>query len=147
MWYVEVHVYSSKFLNNQSEIIRNIEIGNSLFSHFILYCPLSFYNPITKWWIIGHIFLTKTLISHKIKAIEQNKEKGSKKTSCKLGQYKNMGSIFNTFENLALFVIRAFIVLKTHHLGVIVSIFLIISGFVFCLFFPPQKILAHPNHS
>ena len=52
------------------------------------------------------------------KMIEQNKEKGFKKTSCKLGKCKNMGSIFYTFEYLALFVVRAQ-ALKTHHFGVI----------------------------
>ena len=60
----------------------------------------------------------KTLISHKIKEIEHNKQKISKKASSKLGQYKNMGSIIHTFEYLALFVIRAQ-TLKIHHIGVI----------------------------
>ena len=61
--------------------------------------------------------MSYTLISYKLKVIVQNKEKGSKKTSCKVAQYKfnkNMGSIFYTFEYLALFVIRAE-ALKTHH--------------------------------
>ena len=109
------------------EIIRYTEIWNTLLRHSMFYCPLSFYNPITKWRIKGHIFWTKTLISHKIKVIEQNKKKGFKKTCCNFWTIQKYVQYLLYFWRLSTFWYQG-TSSKDPSFRCHISIFLIISG-------------------